>query len=145
MRVLSFIPALLLAATSFVAAVPLTSGGAGVAASVQNFGTRTVDDAALAPYTGPLANATTYLQSLNNHHLRSPCCDLVDPRERGRNQSSTWCCSSQGLCRWFAIFVTGPLAVVLGPVLTLVTGTVNLLLVIVGGGPSGVAAPRAHV
>ena len=69
MRVLSFIPALLLAATSFVAASPVgvSTGGNGVSLGASTRSVDTTSDVpALQPYELPLTNATKYLEPLND-------------------------------------------------------------------------------
>ena len=62
MRVLSFIPAVLLAVTSFVAAVPVASPGA--SDTVPTTCGSTGNDAALQPIISIIANATTQIQPL---------------------------------------------------------------------------------
>jgi hypothetical protein len=61
MRVLSFIPAFLLAAASFVAAAPASGTPSDVASCPSNSG----NDAPLQPVITIIANATTYIQPLS--------------------------------------------------------------------------------
>ncbi|KAF9218480.1 hypothetical protein BS17DRAFT_550589 [Gyrodon lividus] len=66
MRVLSFIPAFLLAAASFVAAAPAPNSGAAVPSCVPaGAGSGSGNDAALQPIISIIANATTYIQPLS--------------------------------------------------------------------------------
>jgi hypothetical protein len=80
MRVLSFIPAFLLAVTSFVAAVPTASPGATDAAPTTCGGTG--NDAALQPIISIIANATTHIQ---------PLCDQLSSANTGTPDVDTVC------------------------------------------------------
>lgn len=66
MRVLSFIPAFLLAAASFVAAAPAAASIRAVSSCVPSTGTLGGDDTALQPIISIIANATSQIQPLSD-------------------------------------------------------------------------------